>query len=95
MRLRYVKGSEINVNFGNEKAGVIEHAVHFSPEGEVPEQFVDRLLKNHPDEFVKVEAQPDAVKSEPKAEVVCGVCQKPFKSPQGLLIHKRRMHKEQ
>lgn len=93
--MKYVKGNEITVNFGDEKEGRIEYTVFFSPEGNVPERLVERLLTRHPGEFEKVEPKVEATvepKVEPKA--VCDVCQKEFKNQSGVAIHKKRKHKE-
>lgn len=96
MKLRYVKGSEMTVNFGDEGTGVIEHTSVFSPECEVPDRFVERLMARHPGDYVKVEAvQAVPATTEAPAQVKCDVCQKPFKNAQGVIIHKKRMHKEQ
>lgn len=90
MRLKYVKGSEVTVKFGDEKARTVELSVSFSPEGEVPEQFAERLLKKHPNLFVKVEAEVE----KPTTKAVCDVCKREFKNAQGVIIHKKRTHKD-
>jgi len=87
MRLKYVKGNGIIVNFGDEKAGAIEHTSVFSPVGEVPDKFIERLHKSHPGQFVEVPEEPQ--------KAVCEKCQKEFKNEQGLLIHTKRKHKEE
>jgi hypothetical protein len=82
----------MTVHFGDEATNRIDFTVTFSPEGEVPEQFVERLLTKHPGAYEKVETV-DAP-TEPVAKAVCDVCGQEFKNEQGVLIHKKRKHKE-
>ena len=82
--MKYVKGSRIMVNFGDEKLGSIEYTAQFSPEAEIPDEYVERLLAKHPSDFVKVESGPNK----------CGKCGKEFKNARGVVIHTKRIHKE-
>ena len=101
MRLRYLHGPTMTVHFGDEAKGAIEYTVNFTPEGDVPDAFVERLLKKYPKDYKvldapKVAPQEDAPAEKPAEPEVakCDECDKTFGSAQGLLIHKKRMHKE-
>lgn len=93
MRLRYIKANEHTVIFGNEKTQEIEHTCVFSPECDVPDKYVERLLNNPAlkGRFQKIEPK---VPQAERVAAVCGICQKPFKSRQGLMAHESKMHKE-
>jgi len=82
--MKYVKGTRIMVNFGDEKLGSIEYTAQFSPEAEIPDEYVQRLLDRHPDDFVKVQSGP----------TICGKCGREFKNERGVVIHTKRIHKE-
>lgn len=93
MQLKYLNGKSITLYLG-------EHGkpYQFSPIGEVPDRFVNHILKHYPFEVYK---QVVEVVEEKVEEVVveqekfkCDSCDYEATSNAGLSAHKRFKHKE-
>ena len=97
MQLKYLKGKETNVYMG--EGG---KRYHFSPIGEIPDNFAKHILKTRPTDFevyIKEAIKEVEVIKEEKPEVTvekfkCNLCDKELDTNMGLLAHKRFKHKE-